>query len=234
MTKKRFIFSNILFWVGAIITCFLVENIPLLSSKSIFFFDDFSFFALFISAAVLFTLFYVINHKQNGFKNSKWILIVGGLLLLLSLFATWVSPSVINYHAFEHGEPVTIEISNHTKTVFSLESILFFAMFYLFYVFYGKTYTRTKVLNWLMVGVIVFTYISIIISFFSDADSYKTFFDVNIPVENFDTIKSIYVHENEFGHLLLAACLCCMALNIHKNRWWAYLSIFIFSGFLFL
>lgn len=233
MNKNRFVYTNILFYLAMALTGFVVENLAALRQHLDYGFDRFSFCGMLFITMSLFLTYLYINRRVNKIKTS-WIAIVFLVgFAILNICSIWSHGNQLDFYVQLRDQTYTLYLSNNKKLYYTLQMLLFVALLYITFTVFSHINVRFKSFNWLLVGIVLFVYSTIIASLFIDSKSYVDFFNYDLPVEKIHSVKSFFMNENAFGHCLFLGILTCMGLNIKRNNFFIYVTILIFFTFLF-
>lgn len=233
MSKNRFIYTNIVYWLAMSLTGFILENLSVLSNFKGYGFDSFTFYGLLFVTMSMFLTYQFVNRRQNHVKTNWLVFSFLAVFTILGVIAIWSHSSEFSFYSKLRGTTYTLEITNQRKLYYTGQFILFITFLYVTITVFFKAIVRLKSLNWLVISIIIFAYVAIIVSLFIDFKSYELFFDLNAPIEDIPSIKSFFFNENAFGHCLLCGIFACMGINIKRNNALVYTTIFIFYTFLF-
>ena len=224
MGHLRFSLTPALFYVIALMSCFLLEGVALLTNNPLAGLDNFVFFLIAIPIIFLMIVYYALEHKKNRVKID-WIL--GSLLLLIFIISTsiiWNMPA--QTFTLSSTQSIVVSFTWLQKFRYTIELGIGLSLLYSMMFLLCRTQLRNKKLFWLLWIFIIANLVIVAFSFYLDFDTYKTIFT---SAKNTKGVSSFYFNENAYGGSILLAMLSCEALNLYKKRWYHEFLIGFFS-----
>ncbi len=222
MGKFRYPLVNLVFWLAIIFSCYLVENVGLLTEQIFRGFDPVTFVVLFVGAIALYFVYFFLEHKKNKMKFDFVLLSLITVLFLVMAWNIWRQPRVTTITNISTGYKAIVSFSNFERIEYTLELLISLVGTYAVLFCYQRTKFRSRKLVWLPIFIIGYSAICCIGSIFTDFNSYKELFS-GTSFEN--GARFFYYSENLFGYALLLGLLSCFIVNYHKKRWWTYVCI---------
>ena len=224
MGKMRVALTGILFWAAMFSSLYFLTNFPGVGGLESF--DTLSFTLLTTIIAVLVSVYYFIEHFVNKMKVD-WILLLSFVVILtIGLISIWTTKDVTTIEEYGTGVTHDVFVSFKDRLRNTIQFVTAVIMCYTLCFPACRRYFSTKKFLWFANAIVLFSFATIVISFFTDLDVYKQFF-VDHTVIN-DGVKAFYQNENTYGFAMLLGIIACMMINVRRGRWWSYLLIIAF------
>ena len=226
MGKLRFAFTNVIFWVVLLLSCFLSENFALFNDNPLKGFSLDSAFILTISIIGLLVLYYFLEHKKNNLKFDKILLpifIVSGLLLILNVFRQ--GTIVFNY---SYGfEPLVIKFSIQDRIMVSLQIIIWLAVVYALIFVYNRFCLTNERFRWIGKIYLIVILLCIFLDLFIDGHHIISIFRGTYEGGGLSFLMG---NENVWSLLIFSGLLTVIMLSYKHFKWYYFaLMLFLFT-----
>ena len=231
MSKYKFTFTNILFWVGIIASVLLFENLSFFNNTDpgVVIESNLNepfFFLLFSIGFISFLALFVFDSALNKVKPSYFILGICLLLLVTGMVGIW------SFTKMEFSLAPTYEVSVYDKIKHSFVFLLFVFALYATIHHFSNNHPSLSRLKYVFIIVILVTYFFVFFSIATEYSKYELIANAD-RIEDLHYVKiySVFKHQNMFAGFLLMGILSAMALNFYKKNPFSYITIF---GFLII
>lgn len=216
MGRAKFVLSNLIFWAIVVVNCVIVENVAVLTKAPNVGFDDASFILLFIMMGILLFTYYFLERKYNKVKID-WVLLTCLIILLVTtLIIIWWLPNKETYVNSNSGYSITVYYSTRERIIASVEIFITCAVIYSTYFLFLKNRFSSKKNHLFAMGMMIFSLVSVGISFITDFNFYRDLF--NPDKVALGGISSIWPSKNYYGLILFIGILCCFVLSYNRRR----------------
>ncbi|MBO4666903.1 MAG: hypothetical protein J5666_02075, partial [Bacilli bacterium] len=235
MRSKRYPITIVLFWIIVVAISFLVENVALLST------DPregmgLKMFVVVSSITILFVALYFYYEVRYNKTKVNWILL-GGILLFFVVGVSTIlaQPNHRVITDSKNGIEVMVDFTNRQKVIFIIQLFLTLLMMYIFLCPYKNRAYSLKIQTWVYWLYIGISFITVIVSFFTDFNTYKSFF-VSGGESGISGVGSFYVNSNFYGMAMMMSVMSLLVVQINRHRFYnTILMVFfiiagIFSG----
>ena len=230
MGKLKFTITNIFFWVGAILSVFVFENITFFSNNSSSSFykvgmED-SFFFTFTALALLSYIFLIAY--DTVFNKAK-----ANIPVLMGCLIVFICGS-IGIYLFETmefvGEIPSYGITRFEKIKQILTLLLFCLTVYSCIFYFSKNHPSIKRLRYLLIIVVLAVFGFIIYSIFAELDKYTIIAWGGNVSKSTVSIKSVFQNSNMFAGMITLGIASAIGLNYFKKNVFSYLMIAFFAA----
>ena len=226
MGKLRFAFTNVIFWVVLLLSCFLSENFALFNDNPLKGFSLDSAFILTISIIGLLVLYYFLEHKKNNLKFDRILLpifIVSGLLLILNVFRQ--GTIVFNY---SYGfEPLVIKFSIQDRIMVSLQVIIWLSVIYALVFVYNRYCVTNERFRWIGKIYLIVLLLCIVLDLFIEGQHIINIFRGTYTGGG---LMFLMGNENVWSLLIFSGLLTVVMLSYKHFKWYYYaLMMFLFT-----
>ena len=228
MGKLRFAFTNLIFWVVLLLSCFLSENFALFNDNPLKGFSIDSAFILTISIIGLLVLYYFLEHKKNNLKFDRILLpifLVSGFLLILNVFRQ----GTITFNYSWGFEPLVIKFSIQDRIMASLQVVIWLAVLYALAFVYNRFCVVKEKFRFVGKVYLIVVLLCCLVDLFMEG---------NILVEIFKGTHEgggfmfLMGNENIWSLMIFSGLLTATLLSYKRFRWYYYatiLGLFVFN-----
>lgn len=231
MSKYKFTFTNILFWVGIVSAVLIFENISFFNGAS----DnplmqqglsDSLFFLLFSISAISFISMLIFD----GFLNRlRFNYIVLGLILLF-MAGSILGVYTFDRMSFSHPDVPDYVVDNWDKIKHALAIFIYAMLIISIFIHYNVLHPTFKRMRYIYFAVVLAVVGFCLYSVIAEFDKYSKLFNGetlhNIAVGA--DIRSIFQNSNMFAGMILMGIASCIALNYYKKNIFIYLALVFF------
>ena len=230
LERYRFGLTTIFFFFVIILTCMFAEGVDFFREGYI----PFNMQDTIIAASVVFIALvtYIIIERKRNRAKIDWIILPFILLMTVIGLVGQIEPYIASLNGVV-DEFYDVTYSELIKNVLIL--VLGNTMVYLLLAIVPKRIAKVntlRVVYWLIVtvGLVAIGY-----SLLFELDNYKIIFDDSVEYfDRYNSIKSFFYNENNYGQLLMLCILTCLIINACKPHWWHFLFVVVlFVGLVF-
>ena len=231
MSKYKFTFTNILFWVGIVSAILIFENIsffngtgdnPLMQQGL----NDSLFFLFFFISALSFVSMLIFDGLLNKLRFNY---VVMGLILLF-MAGSIIGVYTFNSMSFPHPDVPDYVTDNWDKLKHSLAIFIYSMSIISIFIHFNVIHPSFKRIHYLYIAVVLAVFGFCLFSLIAEFDKYSMLFNgeslSNIYVGV--GIKSIFQNSNMFAGMILMGIASCIALNYAKKNIFNYLLLVFF------
>lgn len=230
MGKYKFTFTNILFWVGIVVSLIVFENITFFDKPTINGFmnlgmPDPYFFMLFALAAFCYLSMIIYESVMNHAKVN-----VISLVCCLTLLGTGIAGIMLfDGMEFTNGAEAIV-VDQWSKIKHILSFVLFILSIYSITFYFSKNHPSIKRLRFLFIAVIIVTYFFVIYSIVTEYSKYELIANAKETeiIRNVG-IKSLFLNSNMFAGFILMGICASIGLNYFKKNIFSFISIIGFT-----
>lgn len=231
LERYRFSLTTIFFFFVIVLSCMFAEGVDFLKvGFSPFVLKDTLFGAIAVFIGIL--TYVIIERKKNRAKID-WIVLPFFLLLTVIGLIGQIEP----YISASLGNPINefYHVTQDQLITNILILVLGNTVTYLLLAIVPKRIAKANTLCIVYWCIVLVGVVAIIYSLIVEKESYKIIFSDEENVELvYNSIKSFFYNENNYGQLLMLCIISCLIINAAKPHWWHFLFvIFLFGGMIF-
>lgn len=222
MGKLKFTLSNILFWLGLIPTCLILEDVGFLSTNPTGSLSEPHFFMLFALAIGCYLSYFLIEHIKNKASLDYVLLTIVLFCFAGGMLAIW-SFQGVTLDGIRHYE---YSVTTWDKVMQTFSLMVYVLGIYAVLFYFNKNHPsirKIKVIYFIIAAICLF---ATIFSWIKETN--KILYNLSAtgaPLE----IKSIFWNPNMYSLMLLLGVYSCFGLNYYKKHFVNYLLIIYFA-----
>lgn len=231
LEKYRFGLTTFIYFFVVVFGCMFVEGVDFFKDGyTPFVLKDTIFAGLTMLIGIVFLFF--IERKRNKAKID-WlifpIILIFTLVNLIGLYFPYVQ------YWINGANPNEYYVFSNDSLIFNTLSIIFGnALLYISLAIIPKRIAKVKSLSFIYWFIVAVGLFGILYSLAVEFDSYKLIFSAENDVFRYNSIKSFFYNENNYGQLLYLSIVACLLINACKPHWWHFLFVgVLFVGMIF-
>ena len=226
MSKFKFTLPNILFWVGIIASCLLLENVAFFTGDPTGQLAEPYFYIIFVIAMTSLLAYQVFDRVLNKSYGDQFILALTLVFFAASMVAIWGFQGYKYTNEINPSRSFKYLLNDYDKIKQSFVSFTFFFAVYSVLFTFNKNHPTNRRINYVFIIVMIICYALGAHSLITEFTRYQ---DVANGIAPSESIKSLFWNENAFACLMLMGVFCSMGLNLRKKNVFSYISIIAFT-----
>lgn len=231
LERYRFSLTTIFFFFVIVLSCMLAEGVDFLKvGYSPFTLKD----SIFAASAVFIGLFtYIIVERKKNHAKIDWIILPFFLLMTVIGLVGLIDPYIANQTGQVVDEFYNVTLDQLITNILIL--VLGNTTTYLLLGVVPKRIAKVNSLRIVYWCIVLVGIVAIIYSLIVEKDSYSLIFKAEEgEYVSYNSIKSFFYNENNYGQLLMLSILSVLLINACKPHWWHFIFIFVlFIGMVF-
>lgn len=224
MGKLKFIFTNILLWLGVLSSGLVMENVGFLTGDPKGPLTDTYFFMLVALALLCFVSLFILEHVVNKTTVDFFLLAILLIFLICGIVGIWLFEDMTFAPSSPGGQIRTLTFSEMSKVRFSISFALFIISMYSILFIFSKNSVTPRYYVWAFIIMILVALYCLVYSFIAESGCYQQLFTTGtMRVDP----KSLFWNSNMFAGMLLMGICSAMILNTFRKTVFGYVSIII-------
>lgn len=231
LEKYRFGLTTFVYFFVVVFACMFIEGMD-------FFKDGYSAFTLkdtlFASSCMLIGIVFILflEIRRNRAKID-W-LILPFILLLTVISLVGIYEPYIAYWSSGVAPTEYYNLTNTNLVFCTLATIFGNTLLYISLAIIPKRIAKVNSLAFIYWFIVAVGLFAIVYSLIVEKESYRLIFSGEAKQLGYNSIKSFFINENNYGQLLLLCIIAVLLLNACKPHWWHFIFVAVlFIGMIF-